>query len=220
MQGRVVLLLGVPLTALFVRERGRVDLQEAVVESGVSVREGLRSRPFWLLVGTLFLSSIAVNGAITHLPAILSDRHFSDAQGALAVSILGGMSLAGRLVTGSLLDRFFGPWISFGLLVLAAGGILLLASAGTAAEAFCAAGMIGLGLGGEADVTPYLLTRYFGLRSFSTLYGFAWTAYALAGALGPVVMGRVFDVTGSYETLLGLVEWQSIPHSLVSGVIP
>ena len=58
-------------------------------------------------------------------------------------------------------------------------------------------------MGGEADVTPYLLSRYFGLRSFSTLYGLTWTAYAVAGAIGPVLMGRAFDVTGSYEALLG-----------------
>ena len=65
-----------------------------------------------------------------------------------------------------------------------------------------AAVLIGLGLGAEADITPYLLTRYFGLRSFSTLYGFTWTAYAIAGALGPMLMGRAFDATGSYATLL------------------
>jgi MFS family permease len=57
-------------------------------------------------------------------------------------------------------------------------------------------------MGGEADVTPYLITRYFGLRSFSTLYGFTWTAYAIAGAIGPVIMGKAFDATGSYEILL------------------
>jgi cyanate permease len=34
------------------------------------------------------------------------------------------------------------------------------------------------------------------------LYGFTWTAYAFAGALGPVLMGKAFDVTGSYEALL------------------
>jgi cyanate permease len=34
------------------------------------------------------------------------------------------------------------------------------------------------------------------------LYGFTWTAYAIAGATGPVLMGRAFDTTGSYETLL------------------
>src|ERR1039458_7788696 len=53
----------------------------------------------------------------------------------------------------------------------------------------------------EAALTPYLLTRYFGLRSFSTLYGFTWTAYAIAGAIGPLLMGMAFDVTGSYTLL-------------------
>jgi cyanate permease len=68
--------------------------------------------------------------------------------------------------------------------------------------ALLAAILIGLGLGAEADLTPYLLTRYFGLRSFSTLYGFSWTAYAMAGAIGPLLMGKAFDVTGSYTLLL------------------
>jgi cyanate permease len=40
------------------------------------------------------------------------------------------------------------------------------------------------------------------LKSFSTLYGFTWTAYAIAGAVGPIVMGRAFDATGSYSALL------------------
>jgi cyanate permease len=34
------------------------------------------------------------------------------------------------------------------------------------------------------------------------LYGLTWTFYAVAGAIGPVLMGRAFDLTGSYETLL------------------
>ena len=72
-------------------------------------------------------------------------------------------------------------------------------------SAIAAAALIGLGLGGEADITPYLLTRYFGLRSFSTLYGFTWTAYAIAGAIGPVIMGRAFDLTGSYALFLSVL---------------
>jgi MFS family permease len=51
-------------------------------------------------------------------------------------------------------------------------------------------------------VTPWLLAKYFGLRSFSTLYAWTWTAYAIAGAIGPVIMGKAFDATGSYEVLL------------------
>src|SRR5690606_36853932 len=144
----------------------------------------------------------AINGALTHLSAILTDRGISGETAALTLSVLGGMSLMGRLLTGHLLDRFYGPWIAFALLAGVSVGILLLSWTASAAVALAAAALIGFGLGGEADVTPYMLTRYFGLRAFSTLYGFTWTAYAIAGAAGPVIMGRAFDLTRSYTSLL------------------
>jgi len=43
------------------------------------------------------------------------------------------------------------------------------------------------------------------LHSFSTLYGFTWTFYAVAGATGPVILGRAYDVTGSYSSLLAIL---------------
>jgi MFS family permease len=64
-----------------------------------------------------------------------------------------------------------------------------------------ASGLIGFSMGSEGDITPYLLSRYFGLERFSTLYGLTWTAYALGGAIGPILVGRVFDVLGSYRPL-------------------
>ena len=154
------------------------------------------------MIATLFLGSVSVNGAITHLSPLLTDRGVTSNSAALAASILGLSSFCGRLLTGLLLDRFFGPRVGFCLMTIMAGGILVLATATSGATGIAAAAMIGFGLGGEADITPYLLTRYFGLRSFSTLYGFTWTAYAIAGAIGPVVMGRAFDATGSYASLL------------------
>jgi MFS family permease len=115
---------------------------------------------------------------------------------------MGGASLVGRLMTGWLLDRFFAARVSFGLLTMAAVGTFLLSGADSLTTGVLAAVLIGLGMGGEADVTPYLISRYFGLRSFSVLYGLTWTFYAFAGAIGPILMGKAFDVTGSYEALL------------------
>jgi hypothetical protein len=84
-----------------------------------------------------------------------------------------------------------------------------------------AAMLIGFGMGGEADVTPYMLSRYFGLRAFSMLYGFTWRAYAVAGALGPSLMGKAFDATGSYEALLvnhGRHRWADVPRARYDSV--
>ncbi|MCZ2150562.1 MAG: MFS transporter [Bryobacterales bacterium] len=203
--GIAVLLFGLPLTALFVRENPQSGLRRHPKNTGGSVTAGLRSRPFWILVSALFLGSIAVNGAITHLSPLLTDRGVSPDRAAFALSILGAASLMGRLLTGHLLDRFFGPLVAFLLQLGAAAGILLLAAASRAETGMLAAALIGLGLGAEADVTPYLLTRYFTLHVFSTLYGFTWTAYAIAGAIGPILMGRVFDATHSYTALLTLL---------------
>src|ERR1039458_6478483 len=86
--------------------------------------------------------------------------------------------------------------------------------------AFLAAVLIGLGLGAEAALTPYLLTRYFGLRSFATLYGFTWTAYAIAGAIGPMLMGMAFDVTGSYTLLLVMLAGGTFVSALLYLCLP
>jgi predicted MFS family arabinose efflux permease len=166
------------------------------------VREAVRSRVFWIIVAELFMISVSQNGAITHLSALLTDRGISAGRAAWAVSAMGGAILVGRLSTGWLLDRYFAPWVAAGLFALSALGTFLLASAQSLPVGIEAAALIGFGMGGEGNVTPYLLSRYFGLKSFSTLYGFTWTAYAIAGAVGPIVMGRAFDATGSYSGLL------------------
>lgn len=201
--GGLVLLLGITPTALFVRAR-RSESTTAAVD-GFRFGEALRTRMFWILVAVLFLSSLAANGAITQLSALLTDRGISPAHAAAAASVLGAASLLGRLATGWLLDRFFGGRVAFVLLLLLSGGVYLLANAQSPAVAFAAAALIGFGLGGEADVTPYLLTRYYGLQSFSALYGLTWTFYAAAGAAGPVILGRAFDATRSYSATLELL---------------
>ncbi len=218
--GGVVLLLGIPLTALFVREKPKEPAVQHHPLHGNTVAEGLRSRAFWIVVATLFLGSMSVNGAITHLSPLLTDRGISSGTAALAASALGLASFCGRLFTGYLLDRFFAPRVGLCLLAGTAGGILLLATARSAPLGLCASALIGFGLGGEADITPYLLTRYFGLRSFSTLYGFTWTAYAVAGAIGPVVMGRAFDATGSYTTLLTLLSAATLVSASLFALLP
>ena len=207
--GGIALLLGLPLSWRYIRERGSVERLEkktaSIAHAGLSWQEGLRSFPFWIVTAILFVSSISMNGAITHLSPLLTDRGLTTANAALCAALLGGTSLLGRVLVGWLLDRFFGPHVAFAINAITAFGIFLLARADDFATGALAAALIGIGAGGEAAITPYLLTRYFGLRAFSTLYGFTWTFYAAAGAIGPVILGRAFDLTGSYSSLLTLL---------------
>jgi len=203
--GALPLLLGLPLSFLYIRDRKTqqtVTSPAPAVLSGVTWQEGLRSFAFWIIVAILCVSAISMNGAISQLSAMLTDRGITASGAALCASILGGSSLLARVGVGRMLDRFFGAHVALGVNLITAFGIYMLAHASTLASGSLAATLIGIGAGGEAALTPYLLTRYFGLRGFSTLYGFTWTFYALAAAVGPVILGRRFDATGSYASVL------------------
>jgi MFS family permease len=204
--GGLALVVGLPLTWRYIHERAPVHHDSpAPLDSGPTWQQGARSFPFLIIVAVLFVNSVAMNGTVTHLVALLTDRGITARGAALSASLLGGSSLLGRLAVGWVLDRYFGARVAFVVFLITAGGILMLARAETVLMGCVAAGLLGVGAGGEADITPYLLTRYFGLRAFATLYGITWTFYAIAGALGPVILGRAFDSTGSYTSLLTLL---------------
>jgi MFS family permease len=219
MLGAMVLAVGLPLGSR-VRERYVPERSERRSAPGTPVIEALQSRIFWIILTMLFLCSISQNGAIAHLSALLTDRRISAKNAAVAASALGGATLLGRLFTGWLLDRHFAPRVAACILAVAALGTLILSSARSLRAGVAGAICIGIGLGGEADITPYLLSKYFGLRSFSTLYGISWTAYAIAAAIGPLIMGKAFDVTGSYATLLVELAFTTLLAGLLMLLLP
>ena len=196
-----IALLGLPLTALLVRNRPDTVVfhGDNLSAGGVTVGTALRSGPFWILACIIMLSAFSENGLVTNLAAILTEHRIAAQSAALALSVRGGAGIIGRLCVGFLIDRFSPQRIQTFVLLLSAVGTLILAFAGTSPVALIGAAVLGVGLGSEADVAPYLLAHYFGRRHFSVLYGLTWTAYAIGGATGPMAIGHWYDRAGFYH---------------------
>lgn len=192
-------LLGFPLTALFLRNMPGKPSSVGTAQPSMAIREVLRTSSFWILAGMILLGALGSNGVLSHLAALLAERGVSGAHTAVALSCLGATGIVGRLITGWLLDRFHAPTISLVMFLLCAAGITLFAYASNAAMGITGAVLLGFGMGSEADVVPYLIGTYFGRERFATIYGFTWTAYAIGGAFGPVLTGRLYDHASSYR---------------------
>ena len=169
----------------------------AAVGQGLTAREAWRTGDFWLMAFAFTLVSASVQGCVVHMAPMLSDRKLGTPAAALGSSLIGAAVMIGRLGTGYLLDRTFAARLASILFAVAALGIALL-WLGTRTAAFAGAFLVGLGLGAEVDLIPYLASRYFGLRDFGKVYSSLFAAFALAGALGPLIMGAGFDRTGTY----------------------
>ena len=195
-----IALLGIPLTALLIRNRPMPVAQtDQYFQRGVSIGAALRSSIFWIFAVMIMLEAFGSNGVISHLAALLTERGISAQSAAFALSIMGATGILGRLTTGLLLDRYFAPYIAAFMLGVAGLGILMLTNAATALVALTGTALMGYGLGSEADVVPYLIARYFGRKHFAALYGLTWTAYAVGGATGPIVVGHFYDRAGNYQ---------------------
>jgi predicted MFS family arabinose efflux permease len=195
-----IALLGIPLTALLVRNRpDPIEVQEHTAAVGTTASAALRSASFWILACIIMLSAFSENGLVTNLAAILTEHGVMGQTAAFALSVRGASTIIGRLGVGLLIDRFSPQRIQTFVLLLSALGTLVLAFASTTPAVMVGAAILGVGLGSEADVAPYLLAHYFGRKHFSVLYGLTWTAYAIGGATGPMAIGRWYDRAGFYQ---------------------
>ena len=212
--GGAVLLISIPVVAAFLKEkpqdlglspdgaqRNSSKAGQETAAQGLTAREAWRTGTFWVMVCAFFLVSASVQGCLVHTIAMLSDRGMSAQRAALGSSLAGGSVLIGRVFTGYLLDRLFAPRVAAAFFGAAALGVGLL-WLGSTPIAFAGACLVGLGLGAEVDIIAYLTSRYFGLRAFGEIYSWAFAAFALAGAFGPLIMGASFDRTGSYRVAL------------------
>lgn len=195
-----IAMLGLPLTAMLVRDRpeAAVVRSEHHADVGMTVPAAMRTTAFWILAFITILSAFSENGLVTNLASILTQHGVQAATAALALSIRGGAGIIGRLGIGFAIDRVSPERIQSFVLALTAAGTLMFAFADSAWTALLGAAVLGMGLGSEADVGPYLLARYFGRRHFSVLYGLTWTAYAIGGATGPLWIGHLYDRAGVY----------------------
>jgi cyanate permease len=157
---------------------------------------------FWLLVCAFFLAGASAHACVLHLAAMLSDRGASAQAAANATSIVGVAMLFGRTGSGYFLDRFFAPRVCAVLFGQSALAVALLASGASGPLGILAGFMVGLSFGGEVEVIAFLVSRYFGLRSFGLAYGVGFSSFVLAGAAGTYFMGAGFDRTHSYTAPL------------------
>lgn len=165
---------------------------------GLSLSEALNTAAFWLLSVGHILWTFGSMSLIGHIPAFLTDQGFESqvAAGFLALAI--GISVAGRLTFGVLADRFTKRTIMGSAMILQVLAVFCLFRVDSFGALPVFAILFGMGLGGAAVLVPLLVGECFGLRAFGKVLGLVMISATLGAAAGPVVTGRIFDVTGGY----------------------
>jgi MFS family permease len=180
----------------------RLTPEGANSATGLTVLQAMQTPTFWLLCAIFFTVGACCNGTAAHVTPLLTDIGESGRAAAFATSMFGLASIFGRVGNGCLVDRFFAPRVIAAVFAAAAIGVAMLWLGATGLTADFAMLLVGLAIGAESDVMPYLISRYFGMRSMGELFGCAFGAYTLGNATGRTLIAAGFDRTGSYHLSL------------------
>jgi MFS family permease len=168
------------------------------VESEWTAHDAVRTRTFWLLIAATSTSFMAGAAVQLHLIPYIQDLGFSIA---LAVSVQSLLSVIGAPggVLGGFVQQRLGTRNTF-VLALAghAVGMVMLLFVHNLAIAFAFAAVYGIFHGMSLTMHSMIFATYFGRQSLGTIRGIASPIQMGLNALGPVLGGLAYDITGSY----------------------
>jgi MFS family permease len=161
--------------------------------------EALRSSSFWFIALAFFFQGMAHSTVTVHTIPALTDAGIPVETAAISIGLLTLVSIIGRLVFGVMgdhLDKRYLFMVSYTMMGL---GMLVLMKANSMALVWLFIFLFGVGFGGNIPLMPAIRAEYFGRRALGKIQGVMNPVMMIAGAVGPILAGHLFDTTGTYR---------------------
>ena len=179
--------------------------ERTAVRTEVSgIADVFAQRAFWLMV----LSAIpmyCVLLALQHnLGPIMSDRGLAQDRAAPFISLFALASVIGKIGFGLIIDRtpLLGIYSAINGILSTAIASLIFIPGEIGVALSC--GLLGATIGGYLPLLPAAAVQLFGVRALGLVLG-AFGPFTALAAIGPWLVARVRESSGSYETCLFLV---------------
>lgn len=217
--------IALPLHALVVRRRpedrglrpdgdAHVSGPASTPMTGLSLGSALRRTAFWTLTAAYALAILASTVLLVHSVAYLIGCGYDAVLAAGIVGVVGLASLPGRFILNLLSDRV-GPQRLLGLcLVAQAAGVTLLLHGATLGWLAAYVLVYGAAFGAISPLRASVMADHFGRRAYGAITAVQGVPIALAGGLGPLAAGWLYDRLGNY----GLAFWLCAVAFLLAGL--
>ncbi len=180
--------------------------QNNVRSSDYSLREAMRTKKFWLLLAGVTCAGFSYPSFMTQLIPHMQSVGWGSTQATLVLTVLAGTALASKISWGLISEKLTAR-ISFVIAIFTmSSGVILVTLAGSSVFVWPAIVYFGAGFGGIGPLMSLVVMEVFGMRNYGTIQGVVTMVLATVPILiGPIVAGRLFDLTGSYDTSFWIV---------------
>lgn len=208
--GAPMIVVVVPLVSLMVRSRppGAVKMtvaQAADQLEGFEAASAVGTRSFWMIVVAQFCFAFAATGTLIHMAAHLEGLGYTTANAALAISLIFGFAALGKVIMGFVADRITARMALAATFAIQSIGVATVFAIGHPGLIVVFVVIYGLTVAAPLMLLPLVIADSMGLKRFGYISGITGLAQTFGAAVGPLVAGRIFDVTRSYAPAFELM---------------
>jgi len=175
--------------ALMVKAPPKPAADRAASQAGLSYAGARRTRTFWTLCAVQFLFFPSLMAVPLHIVVHATDLGMTTAAGATLLSVIGGISAAGRLTVWALSGRIRGKRAYVMCFLPLIASLLALLVIESPWLLYFALAVYGFGHGGFFIVVAPTVAEYFGTVAHGAIFGSILFFGTIGGAAGPIVAG-------------------------------
>lgn len=170
--------------------------------SGISMKEAMRTKKYWLICIVLLLMEMVWRGTNTQITTIYLSKGLSSDNAVVLMQVMYFATTFWRLFYGKINRKFGFIRLVLTFCIIAAIGMIVAAYLNS--FNFMVAFSICYSFLGAVCCTYGILaiSRVFGPKDAPGLNGIANAFFNIGGALGPIILSEIFVLTGSYSPAL------------------
>ena len=190
------------------KRTGRGDqalVARAAAQAGVSLRQALRTRTFWLVTIGLVAATFTYQGVLTQLRQHFEESGFTPAMATTAVSTIAGMGIFSKLAFGRASEKITARIATILSIALQMVGVLIIAQVDASHLLWLGIFVFGLGFGGLGALLLLLVQEMFGMKEFGGIMGIMQVGMIASGTGAPMIAGAIHDSSGSFDSAFLIV---------------
>jgi predicted MFS family arabinose efflux permease len=201
------------LPIVFAGVPGRQDAiarKAAIPAEGLGPREAARTRQFWLLLAIYAICGFNDFFVSTHVVAFAQDRGVDAYLAGNLLALMGLTGLLGVVAAGAWSDRSGPVWATAAAFAARIAAFALIAIDQSPLSVALFALVFGATFLVTAPVTLLFVRESFGTRHLGALTGLITMVHHICGGFGAYLGARVFDSTGRYDFVFGVMLASSV----------
>lgn len=181
----------------------RVHGETGPMDVGYTLKEAMRTPAFWFAGVSITIFSLGSSMVFQNQLPYLEGTGLSVAIAASAYGVVGAGSAVGKFFFGWLCD-YIPAKFSFiiGIAFQAVGTFIMLTMKPDSSllAIYGSSVLFGIGIGVWLPAISMITSSTFGMAYYGSIFGIMAFLFYIAGAIGPLIAGRIYDLQGSYNT--------------------